>query len=160
MKEYQKIITAVLVALALYYVSCKCMEMYSPYDPYFSGKTIQEKPSSILKPGGTTDNSEKVDSGNGCGQDAMFISSNLLPKTEQTEDNYFEGLNVPVDASNVELPLERQFYSTGSCRNANLNLRSEPPNPMKAVSPWNISTITNCDGELRRPLEIGGSEQA
>jgi hypothetical protein len=40
-----------------------------------------------------------------------------------------------------------------SLRNANLQLRSEPPNPQVPVSPWNISTIepdTN-----RVPLEIG-----
>ena len=40
-------------------------------------------------------------------------------------------------------------------RNANLQLRSEPPNPQIKVSPWLQSTIepdTN-----RKPLEIGGS---
>lgn len=42
-----------------------------------------------------------------------------------------------------------------SLRNANLQLRSEPPNPQMAVSPWNISTIEPSDS-LRRPLEIGG----
>ncbi len=42
-----------------------------------------------------------------------------------------------------------------SLRNANLQLRSEPPNPQMAVSPWNISTIEPSD-TLRRPLEIGG----
>lgn len=39
-------------------------------------------------------------------------------------------------------------------RNANYQLRSEPPNPQAKVSPWNQTTIdpdTN-----RRPLEIGG----
>jgi hypothetical protein len=39
-------------------------------------------------------------------------------------------------------------------RNANMQLRSEPPNPQFKVSPWNQSTIepdTN-----RRPLELGG----
>lgn len=39
-------------------------------------------------------------------------------------------------------------------RNANRQLRSEPPNPALKVSPWNQTTIeadTN-----RRPLEIGG----
>jgi len=39
-------------------------------------------------------------------------------------------------------------------RNANLQLRSEPPNPQVAVSPWSQSSIepdTN-----RKPLEIGG----
>jgi len=44
----------------------------------------------------------------------------------------------------------------GSLRNANLQLRSEPPNPQIAgISPWMQSTITG-EGGLRRPLEIGG----
>jgi len=41
-------------------------------------------------------------------------------------------------------------------RNANLQLRSEPPNPQVKVSPWLQSTIepdTN-----RKPMEIGGCE--
>lgn len=41
-----------------------------------------------------------------------------------------------------------------SLKNANLQLRSEPPNPQQKVSPWNQSTI---DPDLnRKPLEIGG----
>jgi hypothetical protein len=40
-------------------------------------------------------------------------------------------------------------------KNANLQLRSEPPNPRLAVSPWNVSTIEYSDIN-RRPLEIGG----
>jgi hypothetical protein len=42
-----------------------------------------------------------------------------------------------------------------SLRNANQQLRSDPPNPQVKVSPWNQTTIeadTN-----RRPLEIGGN---
>ena len=39
-------------------------------------------------------------------------------------------------------------------RNANLQLRSEPPNPQVKVSPWIQSTI-NPDTN-RKPLEIGG----
>lgn len=42
----------------------------------------------------------------------------------------------------------------GSLRNANLQLRSEPPNPQTVVSPWLQSTITG--DTMRRPLEIGG----
>lgn len=42
-----------------------------------------------------------------------------------------------------------------SLRNANLQLRSEPPNPQVPVSPWNISTI---EPDLnRQPLEIGSA---
>jgi len=42
--------------------------------------------------------------------------------------------------------------TVGSClRNANLQLRSETPNPQHVVAPWNNSTIS--PDALRRPLE-------
>lgn len=41
-----------------------------------------------------------------------------------------------------------------SLRNANLQLRSEPPNPRSSTNcPWNISTIDS--DKFRKPLEIG-----
>ena len=43
----------------------------------------------------------------------------------------------------------------GTLRNANLQIRSEPPNPRSRVSVWNESTI---EPDLnRRPFEIDGS---
>ena len=42
----------------------------------------------------------------------------------------------------------------GTLRNANLQLRSEPPNPQGLVSPWMQSTIV--PDVMRRPLEISG----
>ena len=43
----------------------------------------------------------------------------------------------------------------GTLRNANLQMRSEPPNPRSRVSVWNESTI---EPDLnRRPFEIDGS---
>lgn len=42
----------------------------------------------------------------------------------------------------------------GSLRNGNQSLRSEPPNPMQYVGPWNLSTIY--PDLLRRPLEGAG----
>ena len=41
-------------------------------------------------------------------------------------------------------------------RNANRQLRSEPPNPQVKVSPW-LQTTIEADTN-RRPLEIGGCE--
>lgn len=42
----------------------------------------------------------------------------------------------------------------GTLRNANLQIRSEPPNPRAQVTPWNQSTI---EPDLnRRPFEIDG----
>ena len=45
----------------------------------------------------------------------------------------------------------------GSLRNANLQVRSEPPNPTKAVSPWMNSTIE--PDLMRVPLELGCGSQ-
>ena len=44
-----------------------------------------------------------------------------------------------------------------SLRNANLQIRSEPPNPQMAVSPWNQTTIS--PDMQRAPLEIGSGSQ-
>lgn len=41
-------------------------------------------------------------------------------------------------------------------RNANMQLRSEPPNPQQKVSPWLQSTIE--PDSNRKPMEIGGCE--
>lgn len=42
-------------------------------------------------------------------------------------------------------------------RNANLQIRSEPPNPQLNVGPWNQSTITS--DFMRTPFEIGVGSQ-
>lgn len=47
--------------------------------------------------------------------------------------------------------------TTGSSRkNGNLQLRSDPPVPKVAVSPWNISSYESTDAGGRKPFEIGG----
>ena len=59
---------------------------------------------------------------------------------------------LPKDAANSKWA---QMNTVGqSLRNANYQLRSDPPNPQVPVSPWNISTIEYDNS--RRPLEIGG----
>ena len=45
----------------------------------------------------------------------------------------------------------------GTLRNANLQLRSEPPNPRSQVSPWSNSTIE--PDLMRVPLELGCGPQ-
>lgn len=42
-------------------------------------------------------------------------------------------------------------------KNANLQIRSEPPNPQMSVGPWNNSTIT--PDLMRTPLELGVGSQ-
>jgi hypothetical protein len=88
-----------------------------------------------------------------------LTAEDLLPK--DAANSKWAQLN-PVGAGNIN---DQNYLTAGyhigintigqSLRNANLQLRSEPPNPQQAVSPWNISSI---ESENRpRQLEIGSS---
>ena len=87
-----------------------------------------------------------------CGNTGSFVSSNLLPKKNpEMQDNSefapnLEGKNF-VDSYKYLVGSQSQ-----SLRNANYQLRSDPPNPQKTVAPWQNSTMAP---ESRRPLEIG-----
>ena len=95
-------------------------------------------------------------------------SQNCFPKEQLTpaellpQDNSSAWAQVnPTGSGTLK---DRNFLQSGhhigintvgqTLRNANLQLRSEPPNPQVKVSPWIQSTIdpdTN-----RKPMEIGG----
>lgn len=84
----------------------------------------------------------------------------LLPKDE---NNQWASLN-PRGSGNLEnINLLKAGWQAGintvgsSLRNANLQLRSEPPNPQVQVSPWGNSTIE--PDLMRVPLEIGSGQQ-
>ena len=98
------------------------------------------------------------------------LPSNCYPKDKLTADDL-----LPKDANSRWAQVnpagqgdvrDQNFLNAGfllgintvgqSLKNANLQLRSEPPNPQQKVSPWNQSTI---DPDLnRKPLEIGGCQ--
>ena len=99
------------------------------------------------------------------------LPKDCFPKDKLTADDL-----LPKDASNSKWAKvnpagqgdvkDQNFLNAGyhvgintvgnSLRNANMQLRSEPPNPHMKVSPWNQTTI---ETDLnRRPLEIGGCE--
>ena len=81
-----------------------------------------------------------------------FLSTNLLPKDDPKME----------DASEFAPSLEGQNFvdsykyvfgsQSQSLRNANYQLRSDPPNPQKNVCPWMQTTISK---EERRTLDIG-----
>jgi len=86
--------------------------------------------------------------------------SELLPKDE---NNQWSRLN-PAGSGDLEnINLLKAGYHAGidtvgsSLRNANLQVRSEPPNPTNKVSPWLNSTIE--PDLMRQPLEIGCGPQ-
>ena len=82
--------------------------------------------------------------------------SELLPKDQNNEWARLNP-NGDNDLKNVNL-LKAGFHHGidtigSSLRNANLQLRSEPPNPVDKVSPWMNSTIE--PDLMRTPLELG-----
>lgn len=96
-----------------------------------------------------------------CSKGTPAQPGDLLPKTG---DNAWGQLTPNVgngDLANVNL-LDAGFHNgidtkMGSLRNANLQVRSEPPNPQTKVSPWQNSTIE--PDLMRVPLELGCGPQ-
>jgi len=91
-----------------------------------------------------------------CTRQAVVDPKQLLPRDSNNE---FSQLN-PMGAGDVaNVSLLKAGYHVGintvgqSLRNANLQLRSEPPCPQLQTGPWNTSTIG--PDFNRRPMEIG-----
>ena len=88
-------------------------------------------------------------------------ASDLLPSDESKEINEFNQ-NYPIGEGIIKgINFLSSGYNIGvntvgqSLRNANRQLRSEPPNPQVSVSPWMNTSIA--PDLLRRPLEVGDS---
>lgn len=95
-----------------------------------------------------------------CSKQEVVDPAELLPKDENSE---WAKLN-PMGSGDLQnVNLLKSGYHIGintissSLRNANLQVRSEPPNPQTPVGPWNNSTIT--PDINRRPLEIDCGNQ-
>ena len=95
-----------------------------------------------------------------CAKQQVVDPSELLPKDANSE---FSKLNPMGSGDLKNVSLLKAGWHIGintvgqSLRNANLQLRSEPPNPQLNTGPWNQSTIS-ADMQ-RRPLEIGCGAQ-
>ena len=91
-----------------------------------------------------------------CASKQISNPKDLLPADNNSE---FSKMNPSGAGDLMNVNLLRAGHHIGintvgtSLRNANLQVRSEPPNPRLNTGPWNTSTITS-DGH-RRPLEIG-----
>ena len=95
-----------------------------------------------------------------CAKQQVVDPSELLPRDNNSE---FSKLN-PMGAGDLKnVSLLKAGHHVGintvgqSLRNANLQLRSEPPNPQLNVGPWNQTTMS--PDMQRRPLEIGCGNQ-
>ena len=95
-------------------------------------------------------------------QAACFPKEMLTPEELKPQDN--SSLWAQVNPAGEGSLKGRSFLQAGhnigintvgqTMRNANLQIRSEPPNPQVSVSPWNQTTIE--PDTARKPLEIGG----
>ena len=95
-----------------------------------------------------------------CSQPSIQNPSDLLPKDSNSQ---WAQLNPAGKGELASVNLLKAGYHIGidtigqTLRNANLQIRSEPPNPQLSVGPWNQSTIS--PDFLRPPLEIGTGSQ-
>lgn len=96
-----------------------------------------------------------------CYPQESLTAKDLLPNDESANISEFNQ-NYPIGQGILNgINFLSSGYSIGvntvgqSLRNANRQLRSEPPNPQVSVSPW-LNTSIGPD-LLRRPLEVGDS---
>ena len=91
-----------------------------------------------------------------CGQSSQqFIATNMLPKEDPKMRDWGEfAPKGALQGQDMLLEPEQcigQDTVSNHLRNASYDLRAEPPNPLKSVSPW-INTTMGPD-LMRRPLE-------
>jgi hypothetical protein len=95
-----------------------------------------------------------------CSSPQIQNPAELLPKDANSQ---WAQLNPSGKGELSNINLLKAGYHIGidtvgqSLRNANLQIRSEPPNPQLSVGPWNLSTIE--PDYMRPPLEIGSGPQ-
>ena len=95
-----------------------------------------------------------------CSQPNIQNPAELLPKDSNSQ---WAQLNPSGKGELANVNLLKAGYHIGidtvgqSLRNANLQIRSEPPNPQLNVGPWNASTIE--PDFMRPPLNIGSGAQ-
>lgn len=95
-----------------------------------------------------------------CSQPNIQNPAELLPKDSNSQ---WAQLNPSGKGELANVNLLKAGYHIGidtvgqSLRNANLQIRSEPPNPQLSVGPWNNSTIE--PDFMRIPLELGSGAQ-
>uniref|UniRef100_A0A6C0LEG9 Minor capsid protein P11 C-terminal conserved region domain-containing protein n=1 Tax=viral metagenome TaxID=1070528 RepID=A0A6C0LEG9_9ZZZZ len=95
-----------------------------------------------------------------CSKQNIQNPSDLLPKDNNSQ---WAQLNPSGKGELSNINLLKAGYHIGidtigqTLRNANLQIRSEPPNPQLYVGPWNLSTIE--PDFMRPPLELGQGVQ-
>jgi len=168
------LILAYIIHIFMKYLSSKGMPGYESnqsMQSQYKSNSSQQLSNSGVKPSEPLGQNEVFASVNGvqttmqgiptsCSQPNIGNPSELLPKDSNSQ---WAQLNPAGKGELSNVNLLKAGYHIGidtvgqSLRNANLQIRSEPPNPQLNVGPWNTSTIT--PDFLRPPLNIGSGPQ-
>ena len=135
--------------------------------------SVMAQPSEVADPGSQVRASEQLGKNSmnapvqfnrtpsSCYPQESLTAKDLLPNDESANISEFNQ-NYPIGQGILNgINFLSSGYSIGvntvgqSLRNANRQLRSEPPNPQVSISPW-LNTSIGPD-LLRRPLEVGDS---
>lgn len=136
-------------------------------------KNTNQQYSAAVKPAEPLGQNEVFSSANGvqtsmpgipssCTNPNIQNPAELLPKTDAADSQWAQ-LNPSGKGDLANINLLKAGYHIGidtvgqTLRNANLQIRSEPPNPQLNVGPWNQTTIE--PDFMRPPLEIGAGTQ-
>lgn len=145
---------------------CDCQ---GPCDCKFVPAPVQNVPDSGEFPNSPSCPNEVVDQCDSFPNDQDVSQASCFPKSQLTPDellpsgdecNAWSKSNPHGSGSLADRNFLQAGWATGvstvgsTLRNANLQLRSDPPNPQVNVSPWLMSTISPDLG--RKPLEVGG----
>ena len=166
------LIVAYGVSLFAKYLSSKGMSGYESNDTMQKQyKNTNSQMSASVVPSEPLGQNEVFASANGtqtsmpgipssCSQPNIQNPADLLPKDSNSQ---WAQLNPSGKGELANVNLLKAGYHIGidtigqTLRNANLQIRSEPPNPQLYVGPWNTSTIE--PDFMRPPLEIGSGPQ-
>jgi hypothetical protein len=172
LKDYWVVIVSIIAIFLLYNYSQRKQQFNEPADSMPSQyKNTNSQYSSGVVASNPDGQNEVFASANGvetsmpglpstCSNTSISNPSELLPKDN---NNQWAQLNPNGKGELANVNLLKAGYHIGidtigqTLRNANLQIRSEPPNPQLYVGPWNTSTIE--PDFMRVPLELGSGPQ-
>lgn len=175
-KDFKMIIVVIIVVFGLYFLyeylgnkGTAGHESNSSMQPQY--KNTNDIYNNTVQPSSGLGSSEDYANANGtqttipsmpasCSNSAIQNPAELLPKDTNSQ---WAQLNPSGKGELANVQLLKAGYHIGidtvgqTLRNANLQIRSEPPNPQLNVGPWNQSTIEH--DFMRPPMEIGSGPQ-
>jgi hypothetical protein len=172
LKDYWVVIVSIIAIFLLYNYSQRKQQINESADSMPSQyKNTNSQYSSAVVASNPDGQNEVFASANGvetsmpglpstCSNTSISNPSELLPKDS---NNQWAQLNPNGKGELANVNLLKAGYHIGidtigqTLRNANLQIRSEPPNPQLYVGPWNTSTIE--PDFMRVPLELGSGPQ-